>query len=236
MTIKIVYFAYLLPNKWQSVVSEQLDALKSCGIYNDAANIYMCVVGDEVELNKFDEFIKKYSKVEVSNKSTQNSYEYLGIKKVYDISKNDDDEFILYFHTKGITHKDELYARLTRLLMMASTVENYKEITFKFQQDQKIDVVGAMPHVDGFMYNTFFWVRSSYVNINFQQPVVSDNRYVWEIWTGKEYSRKKTITTYSPLMGYTKIFNKKDLHPIWELLQIVYMSNKIKNSLYTNTR
>lgn len=231
MTIKIVYYAYLISDKWESIVSEQLEFLKSCGIYDDAKNIYMCVSGNELEIQNFEEYIKKYSKVEVAEKSTDNFYEYIGIKKVYDISKNDDDEYILYFHTKGITHQNVDKATMTRQLMMISTIENYKEIVSKFSTDRRIDIVGSLPHAHGFMYNTFFWVRSSYVKINLKEPVVSNDRYIWEIWTGIEYSRKKRITTYSPLIGYMQIHNKKELHPLWILLESVYGS-KLNKKLH----
>ena len=41
MKIKIVYFAYLIPNRWETIVKEQLNSLYNTKLYNDAVNIYI---------------------------------------------------------------------------------------------------------------------------------------------------------------------------------------------------
>jgi len=48
LTIKIVYFAYLVPNRWYWIVKEQLDALKNLDLYEMAANIYFNVISDSM--------------------------------------------------------------------------------------------------------------------------------------------------------------------------------------------
>jgi len=58
MKIKIVYFAYLIPNKWEIIVKEQLDSLKNIQLYNESINIYMSVISDDNELEKLKIFLK----------------------------------------------------------------------------------------------------------------------------------------------------------------------------------
>ena len=58
MIIKIVYFAYLIPNKWQSIIEEQMDDLKNTDLYDKALNIYVSLISDDIELEKFKKLIK----------------------------------------------------------------------------------------------------------------------------------------------------------------------------------
>jgi hypothetical protein len=37
--------------------------------------------------------------------------------------------------------------------------------------------------------------RSSYVRNYCSRPEISENRYIWEVWIGNEFSRKKEIIT-----------------------------------------
>jgi hypothetical protein len=55
MNIKIVYFTYLVPNKWESIVLEQLDALYNVTSLYEQASIYISVTDvseSQVEFNK----------------------------------------------------------------------------------------------------------------------------------------------------------------------------------------
>ena len=59
--IKIVYFAYLVPNRWYSIVKEQLDELKNLELYEMAANIYFNVISDDVELEQLKSLLHLFS-------------------------------------------------------------------------------------------------------------------------------------------------------------------------------
>ena len=88
MKIKIIYFAYLLPNVWEPIIIEQLDALYNIDLYNLASNIYMSVISDDIELEKLKELINsKYNKIELVNIYKENLYEYPGIKTLYEVAK-----------------------------------------------------------------------------------------------------------------------------------------------------
>ena len=205
-TIKIVYFAFLAPNVWLSVVTEQLNALKSLDLYEEAANIYFSVISNDNELELLKALLKtQYPKVEIINHFYENVYEYPGIKAVYDISnETEDNTLILYFHSKGMTSHQHGHRR--RLFDI--TIQNYKEAIEEFEKNNEIDVICALPHYHGFAYFNFFWVKSSYVKKWVPEPTVSDNRFVWEVWIGngeRRFSKKEKIITYSPLLKYNTI-------------------------------
>ena len=198
--IKIVYFAYLLPNKWHDVIIEQLDSLKKLDLYNIASNIYMSVVSDDVELNKLKILLsEKYNKIELVNIFKENVYEYPGIKTLYEISE--EDTLILYFHSKGVTSNLHRY----RQCLFKYTVENYVEIIKEFNENEKLNIAGIIPHVTGFVYYNFFWVKNDYVRKYCIAPNVEKNRYNWEVWLG---NNKIMPITYSPIIKYDQVGNQ----------------------------
>ena len=147
MKLKVVYFAYLLKDKWEKIVLEQLNCLVKCGLYNEAENIYMSVGYEEYsELTKLINLVKdNYPKIILLNMFKENLYEYPGIKTLYDISDFDNDTYILYFHSKGITSLDNVSIRQT---LFKYTISNYKEYVNKFIEDKNIDISGIITHVN----------------------------------------------------------------------------------------
>jgi len=213
MKIKIVYFAYLIPNKWETIVEEQLSQLKESSLYNEADEIFMSVIADDIELNNLILFLKnKYPKITIINVFKDNVYEFPGIKTLYEIAQNDDDTdtVLLCFHSKGMMSNQHA----TRNCLFKYTIENYKQYIDEFDNNKLLEVAGAIPHIAGFIYFNFFWCRSSYVKNYCSEPIVSENRYIWEIWIGSQYSRKYKVITYSPIIKYEQVTN---YHEVWEI-------------------
>lgn len=214
MNIKIVYFAYLVPSVWQSIVTEQLQALKQLDLYNEAINIYISVISDDVELDKLKILIEtEYSKIEIMNHYYENIFEYPGIKTVYDISsENENNTIILYFHSKGMTSNIHLH----RKNLFDYTIIPYEQIVSEFSSNAELDVASVLPHPNGFAYFNFFWVRSSYVRKWLPEPTITPNRFVWECWLGIPFSKKDRVITYSPILGYNTITTE---HPsFWPII------------------
>ena len=201
--IKIVYFAYLVPNVWIPIVTEQLDALKDLDLYEKAKNIYFSVIADDTELEILKLVLKeKYQKVEIINHYYENLYEYPGIKAVYDISnENEDDTIILYFHSKGMISN----AHWDRRRLFDISIKNYKLYINEFDKNKNLEVGCALPHKCGFAYFNFFWIRSSYMKKWVPEPVPNTDRYVWECWIGNSFSKKEEVVTFSPYHGYDTV-------------------------------
>ena len=221
MKVKIVYFAYLIPDKWENIIKEQLDSLKKLKLYNDAINIYMSIISDDEELVKLKILLKNnYDKVQIYNLYNDNYYEYPGIQTIYKIAEDDDDTLLLYFHSKGITSNQHE----TRQYLFKYTIENYNQYIYEFNKNKYLDVAGAIPHLNGFVYFNFFWARSSYIRNYCSKPEISENRYIWEVWVGSEFSRKKEIVTYSPIIKYDQVKNNDE---VWDI-----HNRMIKNEYY----
>ena len=102
----------------------------------------------------------------------------------------------------------------TRQYLFKYTIENQSDYINEFKYNKNLEVAGTIPHDNGFIFFNFFWVRSSYVRNHCTRPEISDNRYIWEVWIGNEFSRKQKIITYSPIIKYDTV---KHHHEVWNI-------------------
>ncbi len=223
MKIKIVYFIFLIPNKWIDIFFEQLNMLKALDLYN-LAEIYISVISEsDEELNKLKVLLNdNFPKIILINVYNNNLFEYPGIKTVYEISENDNNTLILYFHSKGMTSNQHE----TRKLLFDHTIKNYKVYIQEFINNQNLETAGMLPCRDGFIYYNFFWVRSSYVYNYCSKPETTNEylknyRFTWEMWLGNKYSKKQKIIIWSPIIKYNGTVDEHDtIHITSQLLQI----------------
>jgi hypothetical protein len=222
MIIKIVYFAYLVPNRWQSIVEEQLNQLAELPLYQIAKDIQMSIIYEkEKDYHDLCKLLKeKWPKVVLGQVHHENTFEYPGILNLYTIDatgKNDENTILLYFHSKGMTSN----LPNIRKNLFEITIANYQEYLNAFENDSNIDIAGYAPHVNGFIYFNFFWIRSSYIHKWCPLPIPNKDRFIWEIWFGEDYSNKKkqtqqSVCTWSPVLGYDKLENKSD--ETWKMI------------------
>jgi hypothetical protein len=204
MKFTIVYFAYLVPNKWESIILEQLNGLRDCGIYEDSFAIYMSVIADAEQLNKLKHMLNSnFSKITLINVETTNLFEFPGIKTLYDLSAatNDENSYVLYFHSKGMVSNQHEF----RKKLFQNTIVNYKKYLTAFKQDSQINVACIAPHDSGFAYFNYFWCKTSYIKNHCSAPQPSSNRYVWETWISE--TKTKKIITFSPFIQYSHVSN-----------------------------
>uniref|UniRef100_A0A6C0I0A5 Methyltransferase n=1 Tax=viral metagenome TaxID=1070528 RepID=A0A6C0I0A5_9ZZZZ len=241
MNIKIVYFAYLIPEKWEDIVIEQLDALSNIVSLYEIATIYMSVIDDtegQLELEKLKLLIsEKYNKIQLINTFSENVYEYPGIKTVYEISTQSDNEYILYFHSKGITSNQHD----VRNLLFQYTIQNYQSIIEEMEKDLEIDTASAIPCVNGFGYYNFWWARSSYIHKYCSKPEITDlylkyGRFTWEMWLGNHFCNKQFVKTYSPILKYNYVYEEIGAGFVMQLFidNQVDIINKLENPIEFN--
>jgi hypothetical protein len=217
MFIKIVYFALLYRDQWQSIVEEQLTGLKNLDLYQLASEIHMSVIANNTQIAQLKELLKdKYDKIQLTNIFEDNYYEYPGIKTLYELAQADEnDTILLYFHTKGMTSGD----KSSRQHMFNNTIANYRVYLEEFEKNKDLEVGCALPHIDGFAYYNFFWCRANYIRQYCPCPQISQDRYIWEIWLGKAYcSKKSPVITFSPYFHYNTLpypINLNQLSPLW---------------------
>ena len=218
MKIKIVYFAYLVPNKWISLVSNQLNLLKSIGLYEQADEIYLSASGEKEELDKLDKLINfLYPKINIVNCSTSNNFEYLGFKTLYEVSESD--SFILYFHTKGITSN----SIIDRSLLELFTISNFKQYLHVFSES-KYDIGCLLPSQTGFAYFNFFWVNGDYIKTHLSPPQILESRWGWELYINQTHDDYLPLL-YSPLNKVFNPYDKSELFLTLDQLKTMYLTD-----------
>jgi hypothetical protein len=210
LKIKIIYFAFLQGDHWEEVICEQMNSLKSLPLYEEAEEILMSVVCNDEQLKRLKQHIwAKWKKVKIVSFQKQNSYEYPGIKSLWDTAKNSEDCVILYFHTKGISETSKKRGGgKFRKILFDGTIKNYQVYLNEFRKKPTLDSAMMFPSENYFAWYNFFWIRSSYVKNYLPEPQITKDRYYWERWIGNEHSSKKNPSVYSPLLGYKNFKNK----------------------------
>jgi hypothetical protein len=237
MNIKIVYFTYLVPEKWESIVNEQLTQLKNLTFLYNMSTIFMSVTDDtpeKRELKKLQILLsKEYNKIQLINTFSENVYEYPGIKTVYEVSTNNEHEYILYFHSKGITHSICTQGQV----MFDYTIKPYEAILNEMEKNLEIDISTAIPCINGFGYYNFWWARSSYINKYCSKPEITEtylkhNRFTWEMWLGNHYSKKHVVKTYSHILKYNNVYEECGASFIMNLLDDkIKITNNLGNPI-----
>jgi hypothetical protein len=230
MKIKIVYFVYVFQEIWKDIVQEQLGQLEKTELYKIADEIIITANCDNEQEKEFQEFINaNWPKIQIQTIDDKNNFEYIGMKKIWDISQACEDCLILYFHTKGTTHKKNKYninspsqPKNIRKILFDNTILNYKQYLTEFEKNKKLNIGGTFINKTGISWYNFFWVRSSFVKYNLIFPEIQESKYYWEGWIGKTKNMEVPIT-YSPITNYEKLQSRvelRDLHiKVWEKIK-----------------
>lgn len=211
MKIKIVYFIFLVPNRWEDFIDEQIGNLKKLELYDLADEIYISCCGEKSEYLLLENKIRtEYSKIRLINYVEGNVYEYPGFKTIYDVV--DEESIILYFHSKGIISGLEKDTNnKIRKMLFKFIIENYNIHIQEFIKNNKLSVSTLYPSTEGITWYNFFWVRGDIVKNNMTKPKIQKNRFFWEYWFVNSLLTNE-INFFSPILKYERITNKVDMY------------------------
>ena len=204
--IGIVYFVYINPLKnYRKFILGQLNDVKRSGILTEA-ELHLVVSNPKADENA-ENFIKNLpyecASIEIYH---ENTYEYHGIHRIYTLALKDEYDYLIYFHTKGMSYKNKYLLPIFNIrcirekLLTLYTFRRYR---------QTLSFLDAHPHIvragfapmrpdlsevgtcdDGtfdigaghdFLWYNFFWVRSEFVRL-LEEPTLEDNRFYYESW------------------------------------------------------
>lgn len=188
--INIVYFAYikdLLISK--NIVFGQLRELLETKLLSHA-KLFICLTFDNCFTQEYVGDIKNIlqdcnGEFEIS---LINQYEYIGIRKVWQIAQKFPESLILYFHSKGMIFgnpKGISYKRtFPERCLFNHTVKPWQNI-LKIFENKTINKVGYICSSKGFCWFNFWWVRASYL-LDFVEPIVTPDRFYYERYLGEQ--------------------------------------------------
>lgn len=210
----IVFFAYINPKKnWKRIISGQLADLKQSGAL-DESDLYI-EVSDTSSLQDTHNFFSTLPyRIKEFTLHNENTFEYYGIHKIWEIANSNIYDYIAYFHTKGMSYKKRTVlgsGRIAREIVLTYlTFSGFKQAIDIFDKDSQVVRIGAFPKRDDdssdvsgcFIWFNFFYIRSSYAK-TLKEPVITDNRFYYENWSTKDAGergdsyKKLTYSLYS---------------------------------------
>lgn len=184
--INVVYFINTICNSgdWTCLLRHHLNEFLSSGLL-EAATLYIEVTTEEEE--RFREEVAKIAPQAIINSNKENTFEYWGIKRVWELGKAEPHSFIFYSHDKGATKMhyfpDPIYTGL------ASIIQDWKRWVYTLVSFPTLDKAGA-PSEEGFAWFNFFWVKGSYVS-RCEEPKLTKFRHYYEYWLAS--AKKSTL-------------------------------------------
>lgn len=191
--VKLVYYVYVNPNSnWRGIISGQLLQLKGLGIL-DEVDLYIHVTDTTGNLEKVVSFIGElYNGARIST-STENHFEYPGIRLIYDLAQKNPDCFFVYMHSKGMSAN--VHSRtIAEQMLLTGTFEDWRR-KLSFFSDDRINKIGLFPAIGddrdsekpgtrgGWIWFNFWYARGRYL-VKCDEPKITEDRYYFEHWLG----------------------------------------------------
>ena len=202
--ILIVFYIYVNNQKeWKDIVVGQLQDLINSGIFTSNVGILHIVgCGEDISQNLLCTLVSDMLKsVNFEFEySTENKYEYPGLLKCFQLSKQkgNADKYIMYLHTKGMVLSGSLQRSQENIILTQNLANNWKNVLHIFKKFKHIEKAGPFPSSRGFYWYNFFYARCSYI-VKCECPIESPpNRYWYEEWIGDAGS-KSCLDCFSTL-------------------------------------
>lgn len=190
---RIVYFINCYINKnYIYLFTRQMQDLATTGLLeNTAATLYVVSSGiahDKAVLQQELRRIFPAEKKIIQEHTEQNLYEYPGIRKVWELGRQDTDAFILYFHARGISR-----IKLGRFRRNRQPLEKrlFRRVIGEWRQNllwltamPSADKIGISQGGNGWIWFNFWWARASYIG-HLEEPQQTDRRHYYEDWLGR---------------------------------------------------
>jgi len=198
--IIVVYHAYMVGDRYMDMMWNQFRQILHSGLYLAADKIHIGVIEDPVRkpLNGRD-WVYDFWRFSTSKKDGQillkaeivfhvrNKEEADTLKWIRDYAKDNPDDYVLYFHMKGIS-KQNAATEDWRRYMEYFVVENWKDCVAKLKEGYDCcgvmwntdTPIGIHPHFSG----NFWWANTNYINTLDHKFLDSKWRFDREFWIG----------------------------------------------------
>ena len=182
MKIIGVYHIGCVNDRFGPIVVEQLTELQKHGLYDIMTKLVIFVSNYKNEHSGLESILKGF---DPKNKFVVN-YESRNLREKFAINGMkrfiNDETYLFYFHTKGVTRVDEKFHQWRKILNLYTL----KEWKLNIQYLKKYDAVGCFLsrypalHFSG----NFWWSRVSYIK---KLPRCGDSYLAPEMWVGSRH-------------------------------------------------
>jgi FkbM family methyltransferase len=178
----VVYYIFLPKDRnWKSIVEGQLNDLKLSKINYSSINIHICSEYPEL-INSCKDFINNTIKATIYT-SSENYYEYPGLKLLYELSQSNPESILFYMHSKGMvfTNIDNTRSGVESLIFRNTIIHHTK--IMEIFNDKNINKVGLFPTENGAFWFNFFFIRANYIK---KCPEINPDRFYYEHFIGND--------------------------------------------------
>lgn len=210
----IVYHAYLFGNHYMDMMTEQFRLLLSTGLYQACDKLYIGInKGNNMQPDNGVEWVKSFWGFGSSKTGgnidpkidivvyPDNKEETPTLKWIRDYAHQNPDDYILYFHTKGISRMSQ-FTEDWRHYMEYFNIEKWRDCVQKlsdgygacgvmFNTVNSVSTksglpLGIFPHFSGGMW----WATGEHINSLNHSFLDEGNRYYREFWIGSNERAK----------------------------------------------
>jgi hypothetical protein len=192
--LKIFYHTYLI-NNFKELIQEQLTNVLVSGLYKACNSIYLGITsGDKHNINWVLDLVKHYPKIIPiihSGNSDEKDTQRLILKNC------NENDYICYFHTKGVTRQNLYTFTLWRRLMDYHNITQWKECVNVL--DQGYDCVGPLYREDTYMgffphfSGGYWWATHNHI-MSLDSSYINNDHHLGrmgaEFWIGSNYNSK----------------------------------------------
>ena len=219
MSDKIAIFYHIGQiNHWRDVFSDQLNALRTSGVYDAACVIYCGVNGDEPLPEVTDKMIVQYNKNKELEADT--------LKAMWLFSCKHPEFKVLYLHTKSVTRIGQLREQTQnwRLYMEKHVVTGWRDCVSALETHDTCGVLlrnkayyGMTPDIvalDAIYYDgNFWWANASYISTLDPEYLYIDDtpwlRGKSELWIGTGNPKPHVMHNIPDCIPYDYDFMKE---------------------------
>lgn len=239
----IAYHAYMFGDHYIDMMTEQFRLLIHSGLYNACNKLYIGIATDPNMQPKHGvEWAKRFYNFTTSgNTKSENKVEIVIYQNnnelrptlwwIRDYARDHPGEYIMFFHTKGITHNDQPNTDWRRY-MEYFVIEQWQDCVQKL--DEGFDCCGVLwncdaagkfhPHFSG----AFYWAKTDFINTLDYNYLTSSNRYDGEFWIGTNKKAKVYEFHNSHMNDAVALFTAKSHYSLpYPRSQYVYGLSKL---------
>lgn len=196
MKLAAFYHAYLV-GSWRHIFAEQLSKVQNSGLLESLDSFQCGIIGQPEARTEFASYVKPLPKFHIAHSSHHNQFEYPTLQKLYRYCRDNQDAYVLYFHTKSVT-KDLVThpgSHSWRRYLEWGNIERWRDCVKLLQEGY--ETVGLKCHADQapFYAGNFWWATASYV-CTLTDPVPVPDRFLAESWIGRGLGWPRTWHHY----------------------------------------
>lgn len=161
--------------------------------------------------------------------SNDQNKEYEGINKVWELARNGEDRFILYFHGKGLSYIANPFFYIRQPLekfIFKLIIYNWQSNLEKLHRLKSINKIGILSGGNGWLWFNFWISKSRYLS-NLEKPKKTHHACYYEDWLGRSIINKSTKDNFIYKNEKNEIF----YNTIFQTLSILDNPKKNKFNL-----